>query len=212
MEILNQIWDALRSGTLPDLGNWSYLILTILVFVEGPAFTLIGGVMAAGGILRVELVLLCAMLGNFLADIFWYLLGYFGGNRDFFYRYPWIRRYRPLVERFEENMRVEGVRMFFLTKLSLGMLTVPALLAAGLARVPWGKLILVSIAVEPVWNGLLVLAGYRLADYLNQLERGLRIGAVVTAAIVLVILIAMYRRMFRRIVDVGKEVDIDEVT
>ena len=33
MELFEQIWSALRSSTLPDLGVWSYLILFILVFV-----------------------------------------------------------------------------------------------------------------------------------------------------------------------------------
>ncbi len=62
--------------------------------------------------------------------------------------------------------------MYLLTKLSMGMLTIPVLIASGFAKVPWLRLLAVSIVVEPIWNGLLVLAGYRLGDSVAHMERG----------------------------------------
>ena len=200
MELLQQIWDALHTGSLPDLGAWSYVILFLLVFIEGPAVTLVGGALAASGILQWQIVFVVCAVGNFVADSFWYLAGYFGGNRRFLYRFRWIRQRRSLIHSLEENMRDQGVKLFLMTKLSLGILTIPVLIAAGLARVRWYRLILVSIVIEPLWNGLLVFAGYRLGDYLSQMERGLRIFALAGSVIVLLIFLAMYRRIFMRIV------------
>src|SRR3954469_20157764 len=40
-EVWHQIVAAVSAGTLPDLGAWSYVILMLLVFVEGPAATLV---------------------------------------------------------------------------------------------------------------------------------------------------------------------------
>jgi len=201
MELLQQIWEALRTGSLPDLGLWSYLILFLLIFVEGPAATLIGGALAATGVLKWPIVFVVATVGNFLADAFWYLTGYWGGERHFLYRFRWMRQRRSLIQSLETSMRDQGVKLFLMTKLSLGMLTIPVLIAAGLARVRWYRLILVSLLVEPLWTGLLVFAGYRLGDYLAQMERGLRIVALAGSVVVLILFIAIYRRAFKRIVE-----------
>ena len=94
MEVLQSIWDAIRTGTVPDLGYWSYVLITILVFLEGPSVTLVAGAMAATGFLDVKLVFVAAALGNFLADVWWYTLGYVGGHRGFLYRFRFFRSRR----------------------------------------------------------------------------------------------------------------------
>ena len=65
---------------------------------------------------------------------------------------------------------------------------------------PWLRLLMVSIVVEPIWNGLLVLAGYRLGDSVAHMERGMRIGAIAGSVIVFFVLLVFYRRMFGRLV------------
>ncbi len=47
----HEFWNAIQTGQLPDLGFWSYVILMALVFIEGPAATLVAATMAANGIL-----------------------------------------------------------------------------------------------------------------------------------------------------------------
>jgi membrane protein DedA with SNARE-associated domain len=81
----------------------------------------------------------------------------------------------------------------------MGLLTIPLLIASGLARVPWYRLALVSLVVEPVWNALLVLAGLRLGEYVAQMERGLQAVAIVGTVVVLFVLLILYRRMFARL-------------
>ena len=175
MELFEQIWTAIRTGTLPDLGAWSYLLLFFLVFLEGPVVTMMAGAMAGAGILRFDAVLLVAILANTIADYTWYLLGYFGGSRSILYRTRWMRRRRHLVQRLRASVRQEAVKLFVLTKLAVGVMSIPVLIAAGMSRVTWWRLFLVSLIVEPLWNGILIFAGYRLGDYIAQLDRGLRV-------------------------------------
>lgn len=94
--------------------------------------------------------------------------------------------------------------MYLLTKLSLGLLTIPVLVASGLARVPWLRLFVVSLIVEPLWNGLLVLAGYRLGDSVAHMESGLRIAAIVGSVVIFLVLLLLYRRMFARLFQMTK--------
>jgi membrane protein DedA with SNARE-associated domain len=199
MNILEQIWHAIRTGSVPDLGYWTYLIIAILVAIEGPTVTLIAGAMAATGALKPELVFVAAAIGNFTADYFWYSVGFFGGHRDFLYRFGWFRRRQHLIEQLEAGMQEHGVRMYLMAKVSLGMLTIPTLISAGLARVRWYRLVLVSILVEPIWTGFLVLAGYNLGTYLARMERTVQIVALGGGVVLLLVFIAIYRRMFRRV-------------
>lgn len=199
MEVFQQIWEAIRTGSLPDLGYWSYVLIAILVFVEGPSVTLVAGAMAATGILQVELVFVAAAIGNFMADYFWYSLGFFGGHRGFLYRFSWLQQRRPQIEQLEVEMQEHGVRMYLMAKVSMGLLTIPTLISAGLARVRWYRLVIVSLCVEPLWTGFLVVAGYRLGEHMTRMERGLQIAALVGGIILLLVFIEIYRRMFRRI-------------
>jgi membrane protein DedA with SNARE-associated domain len=203
-ELWHQITTALSDGALPDLGAWSYVILVLLVFVEGPAATLVAATMAAAGILRADLVFLFSVIANFLADVFWYMVGFSAGHGGRVSRLGWMQRRMAQIESIEPALHGRAAQMYLLTKLSLGLLTIPVLIASGLTRVPWLRLFAVSVVVEPVWNGLLVLAGYRLGDSVADMERGLRIAAIVGSVVVFLVLLLLYRRMFARLFQMTK--------
>lgn len=204
MEFIQGFWEAIRTGNLPDLGAWSYALITLLVFVEGPSVTLVAGAMAATGILRPELVFIAAALGNFLSDQFWYWLGRIGGHGGRLYRIGWMRNHRDQLEQLEAGVQEHGVKMYLMSKLSMGLLSIPTLVSAGLAHVAWYRLVLVSIMIEPIWSGFLVLAGYRLGEHIARMERGLQIFALIGGVVLFLVFLAMYRRMFRRISEVKK--------
>lgn len=195
----HELWNSIQTGQLPDLGFWSYIILMVLVFIEGPMVTFVAATMAANGILRADLVFFFAMLANFLADAFWYSLGYFGGDRRILLRIGWVRRRWFTIRRLRRSLHGSAAKIYLLTKLSTGLLTIPLLIAWGMARVPWYRLALVSLVVEPIWNGLLILAGLRLGEYMAQMERGLQVIAVVGTVAILFALFFLYRRMFIRL-------------
>lgn len=203
-ELWRQITTALTEGVLPDLGAWSYVILVLLVFIEGPAATLVAATMAAAGILRADLVFFFSLTANFLADVFWYTIGYSIGQGGRVSHLPWIQRRMATIESLEHAIHGRAAKMYLLTKLSLGLLTIPVLIASGLARVPWLRLFAVSVVVEPLWNGLLVLAGYRLGDSVAHMERGLRIAAIVGSVVIFMVLLLLYRRMFSRLFQMVK--------
>jgi len=199
MELLEQLWHAIRTSTLPDLGAWSYVILFVLIFVEGPAITMTAGAMAGAGILRFDLVFIVAVVGNTVADYVWYLLGYVGGHHSRIFRLRWIQQNEAMIEHLSLNINRQATRLFLLTKAAVGFMSIPVLIAAGVARVPWWRLFVISLMFEPVWNGILILAGYRLGDYITDLDRGLRVFAFVGSIVLFIILANIYRNVFKRI-------------
>ena len=55
---------VLKSGQLPQLGIWTYLVLAVLVAIEGPVATLLGAAAASAGLMRPGLVFITAAAGN----------------------------------------------------------------------------------------------------------------------------------------------------
>lgn len=204
IEALQGAWEALMAGALPDVGYWSYLIIFLMVFIEGPVVTLIAGAMVGAGLLRLDLAYAACAAGNFAADQFWYWLGFVGGRRGFLFRIGWVRRRRRQIEEFETGMQDHGIRLYLLSKVSMGLFTIPILIAAGVARVNWLRLATVNVVFEVVWTAFLLFAGLRLGEHIAQMERGLQVAALAGGIIFLVILFAVYRRVFQRIVQAGR--------
>ncbi len=55
---------TLRSGHLPEFGYWTYIVLGLLVLIEGPIATLLGAAAASAGLMRPWAVFLAAAIGN----------------------------------------------------------------------------------------------------------------------------------------------------
>src|SRR5689334_15805869 len=77
---------SLRNGQFPELGYWTYVLLALLVAVEGPIATLLGAAAASAGLMRPIPVFVAAMSGNLVADSLWYGLGYAG-------KIEWVSRF-----------------------------------------------------------------------------------------------------------------------
>jgi len=184
------------------LGIWNYVILAFLVFIEGPTATLVGAAAAATGVLDPLAVFGVAAASNLAADSFWYSLGRWGGRVNIL---RWARRLgvqEETIVRYQASMRSHGLKILLAAKLTLSF-SIPALIAAGLAHVPWRKAIVVLAAAETLWSGSLVLAGMYLGYRLARLEQGLQIAAVAGSILFLLFLVALLKHQGRHLVDEG---------
>ena len=177
MQFIHAYGANLVVGRVEQWGHWNYLILAVLVAVEGPVVTLLGAAAAATGILDPVMVFLSASTGNLAADMFWYALGLAGKAR-------WLQK---LLGRFgisdlqlaraQNEIREHSFRIVLLAKLTASF-AIPVLVAAGMARVAWHKIVRALLPGECVWTGSLVLAGYYFSQSIKHLERGVQIVAL----------------------------------
>jgi membrane protein DedA with SNARE-associated domain len=163
------ITDALQ----PSFGIWAYILLAVLVAVEGPITTLTGAVAASAGLLSPIWVFLSASIGNLTADTLWYSLGYLG-KTDLIVKYgPRFGLKENLIARIEEDVHNHIHKVLFIAKLTMG-LVIPTLVAAGLARVPFKRWFGVLFTAECIWTGSLVLVGYYFGYLIQRIETNLR--------------------------------------
>jgi len=194
--ILQNLGEFLKSGPLAHLGFWNYIILSLLVAVEGPVATLLGAVAASAGLMRPFLVFLFAAFGNLAADSLWYLLGYLGKIEWLFHGGRHFGVKQEYLERLQRGMRRHTVKILFFAKLSVSFV-IPSLIAAGLVKAPWRRWFPALVGAETLWTGSLVLIGYYTSEALKQVEHGLEAFIIAGSILFLVAMFWFGRRMTR---------------
>lgn len=147
-----------------------YLVIFLAAFFEGPLATLAAGAFSAGDFALHPLqVFLAAGLGNLSADICWYLLGASGIHKRLYNWLPWLSNRKERIDEAGEMMQQHAVRLLVLSKLGLGLASIPVLVAAGVAGVRWYRMLPAVICCEVLWTGTLVVIAYTAAERLTTL-------------------------------------------
>ena len=184
--------NALSIGAQP-LGIWAYILIGLLVAVEGPITILAAGVASAGGFLNPVIVFFTACTGNLTADTLWYLLGYLG-KTDWIMRYgAWTGITQEHIDKMEKDIHEHSRKILFVAKISVG-LVIPALIATGMACVPWKRWFWVVAIAEAIWTGALVTASYYYGYIVLRLDQDLKLLSIVSSVIILVVIIFYFSR------------------
>jgi len=195
--LFQSLLQALRSGELPELGIWSYIVLFLLVAIQGPVGTLEGAVAASTGLMKPGWVFVAAMAGSLVDDTLLYSLGYFG-KMDWVLRFGKSRGIQvDTLERLQKAMHDKATRILFIAILTMGMI-IPALIAAGLVKAPWKRWFPPILLGELIWTGLMLLIGFYATEAVFRVERGIDYAALGGAVIFVVFLIVAGRRFLKQ--------------
>ncbi len=91
-----------------------------------------------------------------------------------------------------------ATRVLFLAKITVSF-SIPALIAAGLLRIPWKRWFPYFILGETLWTGSLVLIGYYTTEAMKRVERGVEYAALSVSFIFVVLMILAGRRLLRQL-------------
>ncbi len=183
LDMLNQFFAALKSGQVAPFGYWAYPLITILVAIEGPVVILLASAAASTRLLNPVLVFFSAITGNLAADTGWYMVGFLG-------KLDWFKRGGKRIginpetfDKLRERIHDHAVKILFLAKVTNAFI-VPALIIAGIARVPWRKWFPFIVIGETLVTGLLITTMYFAANSLLQVEKGFEYFALAISALV----------------------------
>jgi membrane protein DedA with SNARE-associated domain len=188
---------ALKSGQFPELGYWTYILLALLVAVEGPIATFFGAAAASAGLMRPWLVFVAAAAGNLTADTLWYSLGYLGKTEWLFHFGRRLGLRQSRIEHLKRNMIEHATKVLFLAKLTVSFV-IPSLVAAGLLRVPWRRWFPALLIAETMWTGSLVLIGYYTTEAVKRVEQGIEYAVLTASILFVVFLILAGRRLIKQ--------------
>jgi membrane protein DedA with SNARE-associated domain len=209
-DFLQNFSALLRSGQLPEWGSWTYLILALLVAVEGPIATLLGAAAASAGVMRPWLVFSAASAGNLIADSLWYGLGYMGKIEWFWSIGRRMGISQAQLERLQHNMHKHAARILFLAKLSMSLM-IPSLIAAGLVKARWRRWFPAVFGGEIIWTGSLVLIGYYATEAIKRVEQGLEYVILAGSLAFVIFMLVMGRKIMRASATNGSDSNDDGV-
>jgi membrane protein DedA with SNARE-associated domain len=87
-----------------------------------------------------------------------------------------------------------ATRVLFLAKITVSF-SIPALIAAGLLRIPWKRWFPYFILAETLWTGSLVLIGYYTTEALKRVEQGVEYAALAVSIVFVALMIMAGRRL-----------------
>ena len=202
-------WILLQHGQLPEVGHWNYIILGVLVAIEGPVATLLGAAAASAGMMRAWSVFMAAAIGNLTADTLWYLLGYYGRVDTLIRHVHWKWLKQKHLDRMTSAMQSHALKVLFFAKLTAGFM-IPSLIATGMARIPWRRWFPVLLLGETIWTGTLVLIGYYTTEAIKDLSRGITFLVLGGSIFFLVIIILEGRNILMKTIDIKHVLNEDE--
>ncbi len=140
---------------------YKYLILIMLVLLEGPIATLTSGFLIRLGYLSFLPAYFCLIIGDLLGDLGWYAVGYFWGG-------PFVKRFGKFFSVSDEKVKVIK-RVFykyrnpilFVSKITMGFgFALVTLLTAGLAKIPLKSYLFMNALGELIWSAFLISIGF----------------------------------------------------
>ncbi len=193
-DILDGLLTLLRSEGLQEWGAWSYLLLIILVIVEGPIVTLVGAVAASMGYMRLPLVVFSVLTGSAIADSIWYYLGYTHTEERILRYGRWLGLSRDHLDTLQREMRQHAPKLLLLAKFT-SVLAIPTLVAAGLARVPFRRWFPIVFLGEIVWVTALAFIGFQATEVVRRVELGLHYLPLLGVGALLILLLVVSHRL-----------------
>jgi len=168
-DTIQQLWVGFQHGQLPDFGTWNYMLVGFFMMIQGRATAIFGGIAAAAGYFPLIPILLVALTARTVVDLFWYNLGSSGQIDRFGSRFG---SYETITAQVNEQMIDKPRRVILIAKLTNG-LSLPAIIAAGNAKIPYRRWLPASFAGELLWTVPLLLVGYFASGALTEIEGGM---------------------------------------
>ncbi len=191
-------------STLWPAAQWAiqngYTLMFLVMLAEGPVITAAGAFAAALGYFNVWIVLLLSILGNFIPDILYYAIGFWGRER-FVDRYGgYLGLDSKRLKHLEEMIEKHAVKSLVLIKL-IPLLATPGLIVAGLMKMNVKKYLTWSLIIIVPSSLFYLVVGYYFGAAYSTIEHYIRMGGYLILFFLAVFFTLMYfeRRFYDKI-------------
>ncbi len=177
--------EQLLIGFVQNHDYWTYAIIAVASFAEGPILAMLCGVLYKLGLVPFTPIYIALMVGDLLGDTFWYTIGYRFG-------YPFIKRFGKYFSITESGV-TSVTRIFhkhqnsilIISKVTMGFgFALVTLVTAGIVKIPFKRYISLNFLGQFFWTGFLIVVGYFLGDLYIKINGVL--GALFVIALVVV--------------------------
>ena len=188
------------NGLMGFASYFRYPRIGLGVIFEGPVLMMASGFLYRTGFFEIVPLFTVILIGDLIGDIMWYVAGRY-------FAHPILQKKGSFVginpERFEkinELFNKYHVKILIFSKLTLGLgFAVGILAAAGMAKIPFKKFMLINIIGEFFLVAILLSIGYFFGQlYLNTSDN-MKAGFVISLAVIVVTALFFFSRYIKRI-------------
>ena len=158
-----------------------YFLIFIGCYVEGTGVMLATGLLWHLGQVSFWPAYAALMLADFLSDLMWYAVGYFGA-RKFMHRWGHLINMTPeVVKKIEHRFHKHHTWILIVSKLTMGLgFAVATLTTAGMMRIPLSRYIAINLIGGFIWVFAMMMVGYYFGNILSLIPRDLQLilGAI----------------------------------
>ena len=173
-----------------------YPLLFIVMLIEGPVVTAAAAFAAALHYMNIWVVLALSILANFIPDLVYYAIGYWGRERFLNTYGHYIGITPERIAATEKLATTHSGKSLFMIKM-VPLLATPGLILVGATKMDIKKYAFWSIVIIIPSSLLYLIIGYYFGAAYNTIEHYLNLGIYVAiAAAVIVIAIAYFQRRY----------------
>ena len=138
-----------------------YILLFLGAFFEGPAVMIGAGFLYQQGQFNFFQMYSCLVLGDFTADIVWYIIGRYGA-RSLINKYGRFFNITPeIIDKVEARFKAYQDLILWISKLTMGFgFSLATLLTAGMLKVNFKKYASINLIGGLIWVFIMVFVGF----------------------------------------------------
>jgi membrane protein DedA with SNARE-associated domain len=176
MSFLASVWLFFEASKYP--------LLFVGCFIEGTVIMMAAGLLWHQGLVEFWPAYIALLAADFLADIMWYVIGYYGARK---FVNKWghhVGMTQDNLAKVERRFHKHHIWILLISKLSMGFgLAVATLTTAGMLRIPFYRYMTINVLGGFVWVYAMMLVGYYFGNVLALIPREFQIGFAVLVLI-----------------------------
>ncbi len=177
-----------------------YFLMFVAMLLEGPTVTVAAGFACSLHFFNIFLVLPIAMAGDWIPDILYYAIGYYGRTK-FVERFGhYIGLNHDFFVKTEQLLNKNPVKALVMIKMT-PILPVPGLILVGVSKMPLKKYSKICLLIAIPKSLILIGLGYYLGEGYQTLYKYTPYGGLLLVVFILLLLSApwAYRKMLSRL-------------
>lgn len=182
------------------LESSKYFLLFFAGFFEGPIATLTAGFLVRTGQLDLFPAYLILVTADFLEDLCWYGVGYWGANPLILKYGHYIGISPELVIQIESRFKKHQDKILFISKLTMGFgFAIATLIVAGILRVDFKKYAFLELTGGLIWIAFLLTIGYVFGNVYTLLEGPARVVFIIASLILISLILHQVGKQLKKV-------------
>lgn len=149
---------------------------------------IVAGFLASAGYFNLLLVILVMIFGDFLSDIMWYTVGYYGGSRILRKLFNVFGIDHDRIEKLKSNLENHTGKILITIKLTTG-LCLATMITSGAVKMRLKKFLFFDFIGSVLWSSMVVTLGYFFGESYSLLNNLIKYGGLIAVAVLFLAII-----------------------